>query len=442
MTELPEGWADAILQEICEFNPRHPTHTNRGQMVSFVPMPTVSDILGVIQDHEPRPLNEIWKGYTHFKDGDVIFAKITPCMENGKIAVASSLHNGLACGSTEFHVLRPYDGISARLIWYFLRRKSFRRKAERFMTGAVGQRRVPVQYLQETVYRVPPTSEQHRIVAKLDALFARTRQAREELEHIPALIEHYKQAILSIAYDWAAESATQAAKLGDILIEIRNGLGKPPEHTPPGVPILKISAIRPMTVRMDERRYYVSDEGEDISRYTLQSGDLLFTRYNGNPDFVASCGMIRELDEVLVYPDKLIRVRLDLENVDPRFVEAIASSPQARASLSPFIKSAAGQHGISGKDLKQLPLPIPSLSVQREIVDFVDLALSRSSLTQDESLSASHLLDHLEQATLAKAFRGELVPQDPNDEPASALLERIREARAEQSNGGKRKKKE
>lgn len=98
---LPIGWVETALQDICDVNPRHPSNVDREQMVSFVPMPAVSDVLGVIEEHDVRPLEDVWKGYTHFQEGDVIFAKITPCMENGKIAVASNLHNGLACGSTD-----------------------------------------------------------------------------------------------------------------------------------------------------------------------------------------------------------------------------------------------------------------------------------------------------------------------------------------------------
>jgi type I restriction enzyme S subunit len=107
MSELPKGWEAPGFAEICDFNPKHDPGTDREQLVSFVPMPAVSDETGTIETPQDRPLSEIWKGYTHFQNGDVIFAKITPCMENGKSAVASDLTNGLACGSTEFHVLRP-----------------------------------------------------------------------------------------------------------------------------------------------------------------------------------------------------------------------------------------------------------------------------------------------------------------------------------------------
>ena len=99
------------VERLCDFNPRHDSSTERSISVSFVPMPVVCEQDGIINSHGTRPLEEVWKGYTHFQNDDVIFAKITPCMENGKIAVAGELHNGIACGSTEFHVLRSLGGV-------------------------------------------------------------------------------------------------------------------------------------------------------------------------------------------------------------------------------------------------------------------------------------------------------------------------------------------
>src|ERR1700730_10120666 len=143
MSELPNGWEQAKLEDCAVLNPKHQKISPR-TIVSFVPMTAVSDINGEIESTQDRPFSQVSKGYTHFQTDDVIFAKITPCMENGKIAVAKKLTSGIACGSTEFHVLRPLGGISPDFIWRFLRQKSFRADAQGAMTGAVGQRRVPV----------------------------------------------------------------------------------------------------------------------------------------------------------------------------------------------------------------------------------------------------------------------------------------------------------
>jgi len=150
-------------------------------------------------------------------------------MENGKIAVASGLTNGRACGSTEFHVLRSRGGILPQYLWRFLRQQSFRDDAEGAMTGAVGQRRVPTDYLREQVLPLPPLAEQRRIVAKLDALTARTAPARADLDRVPVLALRQKQAALATAFsgdltaDWRTQNAHESSDaLRALILEQRS----------------------------------------------------------------------------------------------------------------------------------------------------------------------------------------------------------------------------
>lgn len=427
MSKLPDNWTEATIEDCADLNPKHDREIARDTSISFVPMTAVSDGTGEIQDPQTRPFSEVSKGYTHFQTGDVIFAKITPCMENGKIAVARDLTNGLACGSTEFHVLRPRDGISPDYLWRYLRQRTFRTEAERSMTGAVGQRRVPLQYLKVASIPLSPAAEQRRIVAKIDSLSGKSKRVRDNLNHIPRLAEKYKQAILAAVYAAAQRCSGQTVTLGSIAIEVRNGLSKKPSDDPSGLPILRISAVRPLKVHLQDIRYYPVTEAVPTTAL-LREGDLLFTRYNGNPDFTAVCGMVRGLMRDTAYPDKLIRVRLT-NAAEPRFVEIMCASSKSRDWLAPHIKTAAGQHGISGGDLKRLPIPLPSIPNQRAIIGRAETAFVWIDRLASEATSARMLIDRLDQAVLAKAFRGELVPQDAGDEPASVLLERIRAAR-------------
>jgi type I restriction enzyme S subunit len=280
---------------------------------------------------------------------------------------------------------------------------------------------------------IPPTSEQRRIVAKVGTLSAKSKRSRDELDHIPRLVEKYKQAILAAAHTEAQRRVAQPVTLGSISTEVRNGLSKKPSDNPAGSPILRISAVRPLRVNLQDIRYYPPAEIVPTTSL-LRDGDLLFTRYNGNPNLTAVCGMVRGLTRDTAYPDKLIRVRL-ADAADPRFVEIICASSEARDWLAPHIKTAAGQHGISGSDLKNLPLPLPSTPDQAAIVRRTETALAWIDRIAVEATSARRLIDHLDQAILAKAFQGELVPQDLSDEPASVLLERIH-AEREAIHGG------
>lgn len=142
---LPEGWQWIKLDEICEINPRRPVIDRADlTLTTFVQMSAVDDLLGVIARPEQRPFSEIKRGYTFFIENDVIFAKITPCMENGKHAIARNLIDGIGFGSTEFHVIRPNENIIAEWIWHFVHQPYVLQNATNYFTGAVGQQRVPI----------------------------------------------------------------------------------------------------------------------------------------------------------------------------------------------------------------------------------------------------------------------------------------------------------
>src|ERR1039458_2037188 len=109
--EIPVGWTTTALEDVAEINPRHSKDLDDAIAVTFIPMAAISQDSPEFSFREERPLGDVRKGFTHFAEGDVLFAKITPCMENGKGAVAHNLSNALGCGTTEVHVIRPLEGI-------------------------------------------------------------------------------------------------------------------------------------------------------------------------------------------------------------------------------------------------------------------------------------------------------------------------------------------
>ena len=201
-THLPVGWSIATISEIAEVNPRLevPAH-EASSTVSFVPMTAVEAETGAIDLSRTKHLSDVRKGYRYFRARDVLFAKITPCMENGKMAVVPRLEHGIGFGSTEFHVLRPHREISPDYLYRFVSAAPFRRDAEHHMTGAVGQRRVPTSYLAEQRIPLPPAKEQRRIAAKIDELFSALEAGIESLKKARAQLATYRQAVLKHAFE-------------------------------------------------------------------------------------------------------------------------------------------------------------------------------------------------------------------------------------------------
>lgn len=156
--KLPLGWKWVRLGEVCEINPSRPKNFRRSPdaPTTFVPMSAVDEKTGKIVSPQVVPYSKVAKGYTYFEENDVLFAKITPCMQNGKHVIAKNLIDKIGFGTTEFHVLRPKDEILSEWIWYFVRQPYFLKEATAYFTGAVGQQRIPEYFLSEYFIQLPP----------------------------------------------------------------------------------------------------------------------------------------------------------------------------------------------------------------------------------------------------------------------------------------------
>ena len=362
--------------------------------------------------------------------------------------------------------------------------------------GRVGLAHITKPKFNDSVIPLPPLPEQHRIVAAIETHFARLDASVAALRRAQANLKRYRASVLKDACEgrlvpaeaelarsegreyepanvllerilaqrrarWELQekqrgkyrepSAPDAsalpqlpdgwvwASLEQLVSVIRNGYSKRPQGDT-GIPILRISAVRPMAVNLDDVRWV--DRKENLSDFLIHPGDLLFTRYNGNPGLVGVCGVVPDGNRDTLHPDKLIRATLIQSETMPAFVQLVANVGISREFLSRRVRTTAGQSGISGTDLKAMPIPLPPLAEQRRIVAEVERRLSvaqQAEATVEASLARA---ERLRQSILKQAFSGRLVPQDPDDEPASALLERIRaerEAEAEASSAAKGK---
>ena len=226
---LPKSWANPPIGDCCDLNPKiDKAKLDDAQPVHFVPMPAVEALINKVDVSATRSFGEVKKGYTPFTSGDVIFAKITPCMENGKTAVVPELPHGIAFGSTEFHVVRPQGGLDPLWFFYFLSSRSFRSIAEHNMTGAVGQRRVPIDFIAKSTIPLPPLPEQKRIVAKIEELFSELEAGEESLRVARRQLGVYRQSLLKQAFEgkltaqWRAQNPDKLESPASLLARIQS----------------------------------------------------------------------------------------------------------------------------------------------------------------------------------------------------------------------------
>jgi type I restriction enzyme S subunit len=294
----------------------------------------------------------------------------------------------------------------------------------------VGRPRLGLNEIRRIPIPTPPLEEQRRIVAALEEQLSRLDSGSDVLRGLLTKTDALRRKVLA-NLTAPPSSGWLEYKLGDLAASIRNGMYvSRPGTEPDGVAILRIGAVRPLRLDLADLRYSAMDEkrvAED--GYLLAKGDLLFTRYNGNPVYVGSCAVVPGDIGALTYPDKLIRVQLRRDIADPDFVAMACTGGPARRIIQAAVKTTAGQAGIAGKDLKKVPIWLPPLDEQRARVRSYRKWETLIARLEAEVTKAERRSEKLRRSLLAEAFAGRLVPQDPADEPADALLDRIRAER-------------
>ena len=390
-------WPLKTIGDICEVNPRLP----RGhgitdeQIVSFVPMAAVNEISGTIQDRKCRPFSEVKKGYTHFKNGDVLFAKITPCMENGKAAIASDLAGNLGFGSTEFHVLRAKGEVLPEWLFDFVRQPAFRSEAKRNFTGTAGQQRVPTTFLSSATIPVPPIPEQRRIIDLLSCAegIARLRRDAEKkaAELIPALF-------LEMFGDPARNpKGWKSGIFASVVADIRNGFNPSKDQFGSGTPFITVNNLYDgLAVSLSEADRVEADSAV-VAKYLLKRGDLCFVRSSVKRTGVGMTSVF-DSDEEAIFGGFVIRARL-VSNVLPVFACAMFHVP----SIRKIVVDSAGTGTITNINqpaLLNVPIIEPPLSLQQEFVAHVAQIVSMQSQQASATKTAQRTFD----AILAHAF--------------------------------------
>lgn len=397
---LPETWVEVRLTDVCELNPRLAAdeRLDDDAAVTFVPMSAVDETGGVISKPEVRTFVEVTKGYTNFRERDVLFAKVTPCMENGKAAIATGLENGLGFGSTEFHVLRPTEAVHPEYVFSFIRQQAFRDRAASAFVGTGGLQRVPPDFLTRVKLPLPTLPEQQRIVDVLrQAKAAQDQQARRQ--QLDLMIKSALDRLV------LARDESEWERLGT-LVETRYGTSVSADASPEsGTAVLRIPNVMGGEVDSNDLKYVNLTQAE-LTRLSLTAADVLIVRSNGNPEYVGRSAPITEdvARSSMVYASYLIRLRTDTTRLLPEYLSAFLNSTYGRAAMRNAIRTTAGQSNLSGENLTKVKLPLPPLAEQERFRDFWRLVRElRRLIAKSESVA-----NELRAALSIHALSGEL----------------------------------
>ena len=416
--ETAPAWPRVPLIEAVKLNPKPDRSSLTDETeVSFVPMAAVEAASGRMDASAVRRYVEVKKGYTHFRDGDVLFAKITPCMENGKMAVAHNLCNGIGLGSTEFHVLRPREGVDAHYVYHFVSSARYRSEAAHHMTGAVGQKRVPVAFLEQSEIPLPPLHEQRRVVAEIEKQFSRLDEAVANLTRVKANLKRYKAAVLKAAVEGRLVPSEAEMLLDDetsfwkpIRLAIKSldqGWSPQCESQASGNDnewaVMKTTAVQPMMFLESENKRLPSSV-TPRDHLELMAGDLLITRAGPRSRVGVSC-LVRTTRPRVLLCDKVYRIRPRLEMAVPEYLEVVLNSPTILDSLDKM-KTGISDSGLNltQKGFSELLVPLPSLADQGRIVSEVDRLVSLVRGVEGEVEANLNRAEVLRRATLERVL--------------------------------------
>jgi type I restriction enzyme S subunit len=351
---------------------------------------------------QTRRLASVVGSYTYFANGDVLLAKITPCFENGKLGIAAGLTNGIGFGSSEFMVFRPRADLDREFLYYFLSRPDFRSDGAARMGGAVGQQRVPKEFVENCLIPLPPLPEQRRIVGILDEAFegiaTAKANAEQNLQSARALFESHLQSVFSRRGEgWVETTIGEQIRF----IDYR---GKTPKKTESGLRLITAKNVK-MGYLQQSPMEYVAPESYDgwMTRGIPRRGDVLFTTE-------APLANIAQLDtdEKVAFAQRIIIMQPEASRLDSAFLKYLLLSEPVQRRIHAK-GTGATVKGIKASLLKTIEISFPkSIAQQRQIVTKLDVLneeTQRLASIYERKLAA---LEALKKSLLDQAFSGKL----------------------------------
>lgn len=428
MSSLPTNWVVAPLGELLTevLGGGTPDKSKAENFRGDIPFMTVKDMhsrfIDDTQDHISQEALASSSSRVIPADTLVIASR----MSLGKIARPTRA----VAINQDLKALFLQKGVSKPYIEYAWRANAARIQAMGTGTTVKGIRLEDIRGLE---LPVAPAAEQTRIADQLDTLLARIQACQDRLESIPALLKRFRQAVLNSAVSGTlidvengiGAAAWERTTVGAIASDVRYGTSKKCTYASTGLGVLRIPNIA-QHGRIDLTDLKRANfDAKEVDKLALREGDLLVIRSNGSVDLVGACSVVTAAEAGLLFAGYLMRLRLDQTRALPAYVRICLSTSRQRELIERTAKSTSGVNNLNAEELRSLPLSLPTLGEQIAIVKRVEALLGLAAQIERRHAAATSSALRLTPLVLAKAFRGELVPQDPIDEPASALLARI-----------------
>lgn len=424
--KVPENWCWIHLGELYQINPKNLAEDFVD--AAFIPMEKIAP--GFVNEYsfDVQPWCKAKKGHTQFADGDVAFAKISPCFENRKSMLLNNLPNGIGGGTTELIILRQ-SHMNQKYTFWFISQEQFIRGGIATYSGTVGQQRISMDYVRTYPIPVPPLAEQQRIVDRIESLFAKLDEAKQKAQDALDSFETRKAAILHKAFtgelttQWRKEHGVgmeswETKKYSEICNIVRGGSPRPagsPEFYGGNIPFMKVSDITRNTgPYVNSTEYTIKEAGLKKTRM-VDRNTLLLTNSGATLGVPAICTFKTTFNDGIaaflgLNPDTLL------------FHYYFWTSKTAALRA---INKGAAQPNLNTDIIGNVEISLPRENEQCEIVRLLDNLLAKEQQAKESAEGVLEQIDLIKKAILARAFRGELGTNDPSEESAVELLKVI-----------------
>ncbi len=429
MSDLPPGWIQTTLGEIADTSLGKMLDRGKSQGDHLVPYLRNSNVQWgrlELDDVLTMDISLEEQEFYGLLPGDLLVC------EGGEIGRCAVWPGGpeYMAFQKALHRIRPHGGIPAKFFLYLLEYLSKTGMLSGFATGST-IKHLPQEQLRRLPVSLPPSAEQQRIVAALEDHLSRLEIGVRSLLAVDKRMGRLWQSALNrvVAGDVTSHERMPTVSVGEVA-EVQGGIQKQPKRKPlkNKYPFLRVANVPRGKLDLDVIHEMELFDGE-LDRYRLRAGDLLVVEGNGSPEQIGRAAIWHDEIADCVHQNHLIRVRPGPE-LDPQYLELVWNSPATSEHLRNVASSTSGLHTLSTAKVKSVRIPVPSRQVQEELALAADRMRSQMEATRVALGQARQRAAALRRSLLAEAFAGLLVLQDPADEPASFLLERIGMQRA------------